>query len=252
MDTIWQDLRYAARMLAKSPGFASVAVLALALGIGANTAIFSVVNAVLLRRLPVDAPERLLVIHNQLRKVNLPRTEISALQFLDYAARTDIFDSAAAITFRNYNLTGTDQPLRLRGMRTTASWFPLLGVRPLARRVFTAAKDTYGGPRVVLLSQNASEQEIGVRMASGARPGGALRLVLSQALGMAVAGVATGLITPFFATRLLANQQYGIAPVDPATFMVVPALLTAAALAASSMPAWRATRVDPLVALRYE
>src|SRR5205823_12239374 len=87
--------------------------------------------------------------------------------------------------------------------------------------------------------------EIGVRMALGARPVGVLRLVLSQALGMAAAGVVIGLIAGFFAARLLANQLYGVQPVDPATFLVVPTLLTAASLAASSIPAWRATRVDP-------
>jgi len=94
--------------------------------------------------------------------------------------------------------------------------------------------------------------EIGVRMALGARPAGVLRLVLAQALGMAAAGVVTGLIVAFFATRLLANQLYGVEPVDPTTFLAVPTMLTAAALAASSIPALRATRVDPLVALRYE
>ena len=161
METFWQDVRFAARMLAKNPGFTAVAVLTLALGIGANTAIFSVVDAVLLRRLPVDSPDRLVAVHNQLPKVNLPRTEISALQFRDYADRTDVFESAAAITFPNYNLTGTDQPLRLRGMRTTAGLFPVLGVRPVAGRVFTAAEDSYGAQHVVLLSQNASERMYG-------------------------------------------------------------------------------------------
>ena len=161
METFWQDVRFAARMLAKNPGFTAVAVLTLALGIGANTAIFSVVDAVLLRRLPVDSPDRLVAVHNQLPKVNLPRTEISALQFRDYADRTDVFESAAAITFPNYNLTGTDQPLRLRGMRTTAGLFSVLGVRPVAGRVFTAAEDTYGAQHVVLLSQNASERMYG-------------------------------------------------------------------------------------------
>ncbi|OLB96176.1 MAG: hypothetical protein AUI02_02640 [Acidobacteria bacterium 13_2_20CM_2_57_12] len=161
METFWQDVRFAARMLAKSPGFTLVAVLTLALGIGANTAIFSVVDAVLLRRLPVDSPDRLVAVHNRLPKVNLPRTEISALQFRDYADRTDVFESAAAITFPNYNLTGTDQPLRLRGMRTTAGLFPVLGVRPVAGRVFTAAEDSYGAQHVVLLSQNASERMYG-------------------------------------------------------------------------------------------
>jgi putative ABC transport system permease protein len=161
MDKLWQDVRFAARMLAKSPGFTVVAVLTLALGIGANTAIFSVVDAILLRRLPVEAPDRLVVIHNQFPKLNLPRTEISALQFLDFAARTDVFESAAAITFRNYNLTGTDQPMRLRAIRASAHLFSVLGVRPLAGRVFTAAEDTYGGPHVVLLSQNTSERMYG-------------------------------------------------------------------------------------------
>jgi len=161
METFWQDVRFAARMLAKSPGFTAVAVLTLALGIGANTAIFSVVDAVLLRRLPVDSPDRLVAVHNQLPKVNLPRTEISALQFRDYADRTDVFESAAAITFPNYNLTGTDQPLRLRGMRSTAGLFSVLGVRPVAGRVFMAAEDTYGAQHVVLLSQNASERMYG-------------------------------------------------------------------------------------------
>jgi predicted permease len=161
MRTSWQDVRFAARMLANSPGFTAVAVLTLALGIGANTAIFSAVDAVLLRRLPVEAPERLVVIHNQLPKVNLPRTEISALQYRDYAARTDVFESAAATSFGNYNLTGIDQPVRLRGMRTSADLFHLLGVRPLAGRAFTAAEDTYGGPHVVLLSQNMAERLYG-------------------------------------------------------------------------------------------
>src|SRR5207245_2024581 len=161
MRTLLEDFRYALRMLLKSPGFTVVAVLTLALGIGANTAIFSVVDAVLLRRLPVDSPDRLVAVHNQLPKVNLPRTEISALQFCDYADRTDVFESAAAITFPNYNLTGTDQPLRLRGMRSTAGLFSVLGVRPVAGRVFTAAEDTYGAQHVVLLSQNASERMYG-------------------------------------------------------------------------------------------
>jgi putative ABC transport system permease protein len=161
MSTIWQDLRYAIRVLAKSPGFTVVAVLTLALGIGANTAIFSVVDAILLRRLPADAPERLVVIHNQLPKVNLPRTEISALQFLDYAARTDVFESAAAFTFPSYNLTGVDQPMRLRGMRASSSLFSLLGAHPVTGRVFTAAEDAYGAQHVVLLSQNVSERMYG-------------------------------------------------------------------------------------------
>src|SRR5207244_1448040 len=85
----------------------------------------------------------------------------SALQFRDYADRTDVFESAAAITFRNYNLTGTDQPQRLLGMRVSASLFPLLGVHPVAGRVVTAAEDAYGAQHVVVLSQNVAERMYG-------------------------------------------------------------------------------------------
>ncbi|HKP10859.1 MAG TPA: ABC transporter permease, partial [Blastocatellia bacterium] len=152
LETLWQDLRFAGRMTIKQPGFTLVAILTLSLGIGATTAIFSVVNAVLLRRLPVSDPERVVVIHNQLPRLNLPRTSVSALHYLDYSSQADVFEATAAIGQRNFNLTGVDAPLRLQAGRATASLFPMLGLAPLVGRAFTAEDDKFGNHHAALLS----------------------------------------------------------------------------------------------------
>jgi len=152
LETLLQDLRFAGRMLFKHPGFSLVAILTLSLGIGATTAIFSVVNAVLLRQLPISDPQRVAVIHDQLPRLNLPRSQVSALQYLDYSSQTDVFESAAALSQRGLNLTGVDVPQRLQTARATASFFPLLGINPLVGHLFTAAEDKFGNQHVALLS----------------------------------------------------------------------------------------------------
>src|SRR5437899_12181811 len=119
MHTLWQDIRYGVRTLVKQPGFTIVALLTLALGIAATTAIFTVVDAVLLRKLPVTDPGRVVVIHNQLPKLNLPRTQVSAPQYIDYS-RENAFESTAALTTRNSNLTGVNRPDRLPRGSVTA------------------------------------------------------------------------------------------------------------------------------------
>ncbi|MFL6276266.1 MAG: ABC transporter permease [Blastocatellia bacterium] len=154
LETLLQDLRFAARVLRKQPGFSLIAVLTLSLGIGATTAIFSVVNAVLIRRLPISEPERVVAIHNQLPRLNLPRTSVSALHYLDYSSKTDVFEATAALSQRNFNLTGVDAPLRLQAGRATASLFPMLGVTPLAGRAFTDEEDRFGNQHVALLSHS--------------------------------------------------------------------------------------------------
>src|SRR5580692_7920034 len=126
MGMLWQDIRYGIRVLAKSPGFTMVAVLTIALGIGANTAIFSVVNAVLLRPLPVREPERLVVLHDQLPTLNLPRTSVSATQFREFRQREDLFESSAALLRTDLNLTVRDQPLRVEAIQASASLFRVL------------------------------------------------------------------------------------------------------------------------------
>ena len=152
MESIIKDIRYGARMLIRKPAFTSIAVLTLALGIAATTATFTVVNAVLLRKLPVANPERVVVVHNQLPQINLPRTSVSALQYIDYSRQTDAFESTAAFGTRNFNLTGVAMPERLQAGRVTASFFPTLGINPVAGRFFTADEDRIGNERVVVLS----------------------------------------------------------------------------------------------------
>jgi putative ABC transport system permease protein len=153
MQTLPRDIRFGLRMLVKNPGFSLIAVITLALGVGSTTAIFSVVNAVLLRALPISDASRVVVLHNNLPKLSLPLTEVSPLQYLEYTSRTDVFDSTAATGGRSYNLTGVDTPERLSAGRATASFFPLLGINPVAGRLFTEEEDKFGSPRVAVLSQ---------------------------------------------------------------------------------------------------
>jgi putative ABC transport system permease protein len=152
MNTLFNDLRYAFRGLVKRKGFAGIAVLTLALGIGATTATFTVVDAVLLRKLPVADPDRVVVVHNQMPKINLPRTSVSAPHYVDYSRQTDVFESSAAFATRNFNLTGVNIPERLQAGRVTATFFPTLGINPIAGRFFTPEEDKFGNERVVVLS----------------------------------------------------------------------------------------------------
>ena len=152
MNTLFHDLRYAFRGLLKRKGFATIAVLTLALGIAATTATFTVVDRVLLRKLPVADPDRIVVVHNQLPKLNLPRTSVSAPQYVDYSKQTNIFESTAAFATRNYNLTGVAMPERLQAGRITATFFPTLGINPVAGRFFNADEDRFGNERVAVLS----------------------------------------------------------------------------------------------------
>jgi putative ABC transport system permease protein len=151
MGALWQDVNYGLRMLLRKPGFTAIALLTLALGVGATTSIFSVVDAVLLRKLPVRDPERVVVLHNHMPKVDLPRAPVSPLQYLEYSRQTDAFEATAAITDRDFNLTGMSAPESLQAGRATASFFPLLGVNPTAGRFFSDEEDRYGAQHVVVL-----------------------------------------------------------------------------------------------------
>jgi putative ABC transport system permease protein len=155
VSSVWRDIRYGARILIRKPGFTIVAVFTLALGIAATTATFTVVDAVLLRKLPVTDPDRVVVIHNQLPKLNLPRSPVSAPHYLDYSRQTDAFESTAAFVNRNVNLSGVSVPERLQAGRVTATFFPTLGINPAAGRFFNPEEDRIGNERVVVLSTAA-------------------------------------------------------------------------------------------------
>jgi predicted permease len=157
----FQDLRYAGRMQLKNPGFTLVAVIALALGIGANTAIFSVVNSVLLRPLPYKDPERLVMVWEDASKAGYPRDTPAAANFVDWRDQNTVFEGMAAIADESFNLIGTGDPERLEGRLVSANLFPLLGVDPQIGRTFTSAEDQPGSNRVVVLSYGLWQRRFG-------------------------------------------------------------------------------------------
>ncbi len=158
---LWQDLRYSLRTLVKNPGFTAVAVIALALGIGANSAIFSVVNTVLLRPLPYKDPERLVMVWEDDTKGGYPRDTPAAANYVDWRDQNQVFEGMAAMADADFNLTGTGDPERLEGKLVSASFFPLLGVEPQLGRVFLPEEDRPGANNVVLLSHGLWQRRFG-------------------------------------------------------------------------------------------
>ncbi|MHB8412407.1 MAG: ABC transporter permease [Candidatus Acidiferrales bacterium] len=150
MGTIWQDLRYGFRTLAKSPGFTAVAVLTLALGIGANTALFSVVNGVLLNPLPYPHPNQVVSIDSETAEFG--QSSISYPDFLDWVGDNRTFISLAAYRRDSFNLLGKNDAQRVSAVEVSASFFPTLGVNPILGRNFTPAEDQLNGPPAVILS----------------------------------------------------------------------------------------------------
>ncbi len=151
MSTLLQDLRYAARMLLKHPGFTLVALLTLALGIGANTAIFSFVHAVLLRPLPYPQPDRLLFITET--RPALGDMSLSYPNFVDWRAGQHAFEDLAGYRRDDFNLTGDGEPERIRGAFVTASFFKVMGLAPILGRPFLESEDQPGAAPVIVLSE---------------------------------------------------------------------------------------------------
>src|SRR5262249_44960633 len=153
------DLRYGARMLLKQPGFTLIAVVTLALGIGANTAIFSVVHALLLRPLPYAESERLVQLSEKSRDGG--RRDVPYPNFDDWRARAQSFTGMASIRSQSFGLTGVDRPVQLRGRTVNWNFFQLLGVQPQLGRMFVDADDKYGAARTVLLSNGIWKERFG-------------------------------------------------------------------------------------------
>jgi putative ABC transport system permease protein len=161
LETLWQDLRYGARMLWKHPGFSFVAVLTLALGIGANTAIFSIVNGVLLRPLPYPEPDHLLYIWGRNKSLGISQGYLSAFDVVDYRERSGSFEQIAAYTTVPVNLSHTGQPERLEGILVTTNFFQTLGVQPLLGRTFLAEEGSEGRDHVVMISYGLWQRQFG-------------------------------------------------------------------------------------------
>ena len=151
-ENLFMDVRYGLRMLHKNPGFTAVAVLTLALGIGANTAVFSAIDTVLLQPLPYVHPEQLMLISESLPKLSGDDVSVAAGEYLDYRDRNRSFAQAAAYQNDGFNVTGAGEPLRVTASRATASLFPLLGVRPILGRTFTDEESRPGADAIVVIS----------------------------------------------------------------------------------------------------
>ncbi|MFY9608912.1 MAG: ABC transporter permease [Blastocatellia bacterium] len=158
-DEVFQDLRYGIRMLVKNPSFTFVAVLTLALGIGANTAIFSVVNAVLLRPLPFHDPDRVITVWEPSRDGHT--LSLTDVEYFDYRAQNHVFEDMAAYAIGTLSLTGNGQPERVAAMGGSASLFTVLAVAPALGRAFTAEEDKPDAPQVAMLSYGLWQRRFG-------------------------------------------------------------------------------------------
>jgi putative ABC transport system permease protein len=194
MEVLWHELRYALRGLRKSPGFTAVTILTLALGIGANTAIFSVVQGVLLRTLPYSHPENLVQLWNTYSLLPaFPQVDLSPGDFQDLSKAASFSDIAAYINIpQGYNLTGQSEPERLEARYATSGFFPLLGIQPAAGRVFTPQEDRPGASPIVMISHRLWQSHFGSDPAAVGR------------------------------TLLLDGQSYVLAGVLPAEFRLAP------------------------------
>src|SRR5262245_26412915 len=152
MQTFWQDLRYGARMLVKNPGFTLVAVLTLALGIGANTAIFSVVNAVLLRALPYKDADQLVIVWESNRRRGGNQNVVNPANFMDWEEQNSVFTDMAAFADSSAVVVGDGEPEEVPAQFATPNLFSVLGIEAMLGRTFSPQDGQPDQPRVVVLS----------------------------------------------------------------------------------------------------
>ena len=213
MDRLLQDLRYALRGLVKDPGFTALTTLCLALGIGVNSTIFSLVDTVAIRPLPFPDPDQLVRLAGTYPANGIGRATVSPADFRDWKEQTRAFADIAGIA------------------------------------LVLASIGVYG---VLSYAVSQRQQEIGVRVALGATRPQVLRLILALAAKLTVGGIALGVVGAFGVTRVIKSLLYNVSPSDPFSFAATALFLALVALAASYLPARRATSVDPMIALRAE
>ena len=161
MENLVKDLRYGVRGLLKRPGFTIIALITLALGIGANTAIFSVVNAVLLRPLPFLNPDQLVIVWEDATFAGFPRNTPAPANYVDWKNQNQSFADMAASAETSFNVTGDGEPERVSAYSVTANFFPLFGVQPILGRTFSAEEDRPGGNKVAVLSYSLWQSRYG-------------------------------------------------------------------------------------------
>jgi putative ABC transport system permease protein len=274
MQGLLQDIRFALRQLRRNPGFFVLAALTLAIAIGANTAIFSVVEAFLIRKPGVPDPDRLLVISS----VNLAgdeRSLVSAPDFIDWRSQSTSFAGMAAAAYEDFTLSKDHNPDRVSGARVSDDFFKVMRVRPAMGRAFAPSepdsvvvisdalwRSRFGGASDVLgrtvKVNGVAHTVIGVMpphfrnwefLADLWVP---LRFSARERAQSARSTRSFGLVGALGLAQVMESLLYQIPPRDPATYLSVGAILATVALLASCLPAVRATRLDPMVALREE
>ena len=209
METILKDARYAVRTLLQRPGFTLVAVAALALGIGANTAIFSVVNTVLLRPLPFEHPERLVTLSTELRRAPQDgRGSFSVPDLLDVQARASTLEYVATYQRSGTVLTEGGEPERLIGAAVNADYFPLFGAQPALGRVFTREEDRPGAEPVIVISHGLWQRRF------GGDPG-----VIGREVSIGTKTTVIGVMPPGFEFPIRDDNQDYWEPLFSAPFM---------------------------------
>ncbi|MEW6210835.1 MAG: ABC transporter permease, partial [Acidobacteriota bacterium] len=158
MENFFQDIRYSLRMLFKKPSYLAIGVIALSIGIGATTAIFTVVNAVLLRSLPYKDPDRIVTFNRDTSQGGLPG--IASFEYLALR-QSESFDQVSAHSSDSFNLTGIGEPERISCAQVTASFFPLMGVQPVRGRFFTEGEDRRGAGQVAIISEGFWKRRFG-------------------------------------------------------------------------------------------
>lgn len=217
-----KEIRYGIRSSLKRPGLTAVALITLGLGIGVNTAIFSAVDSVLLRPLPLKNPSRLVAVWEHTPSLGIAQNQMAPANFFDLRMHNEVFGGVGAFSEFSVNLTGAGEPERFEGQLVTANVLGLLGAHSALGRTFAADEDQIGREHVVVLSD-----------------------ALWQRRFNGDPGIINRNIT-------LNSETFTVAATDAITFISVALLLVLLALLACYLPARRATKVDPLVALRYE
>ena len=161
METLWQDLRYSFRVLARKPGFTVVAIITLALGIGANTAIFSVVNKVLLSRLPYKDPDRIITLWESSTQGTMKQEKVAPANFLDWRERNQVFESMAAVFPYGFDYTGGGEPETFRSWLVSEGFFEIFGVHALYGRTFDPEEFQAGKGQVVVIGYGLWQRRFG-------------------------------------------------------------------------------------------
>src|SRR5437762_4358645 len=161
MDNLIRDVRFALRTMARKPAFTAVAIIIMALGIGANTAIFSLVRAVLLRPLPFANPDRLMLVWEDASFVGFPKNTPAPANYADWKAQNEVFEDMAAVTNRDFNLTGDGEPEKVYAYAVVGRFFPVLGVEPALGRVLDTEDDRPGANKVAVISYSLWQTRYG-------------------------------------------------------------------------------------------